>query len=212
MAAGAENEQAAAIHAVNLKTEYLENPMGIDTESPMLSWEVDSQQRAQVQSAYQIQVTAADGALVWDSGKVDSNETTGIEYGFNGGEALAPMQRYTWRVQVWDGFGRASGWSGEASFETGLSEEQWETASWIGKAASVQQPEALNLETANWIWVLNGTDYKYVPAETKMCIRDRTQSLAMCAYLHFLCIRKRVECGGSQFLKMCAEFMVDRIK
>lgn len=167
VAAGTEKEQAAAIHAVNLKTEYLENPMGIDTESPVLSWEVDSPQRAQVQSAYQIQVTAADGTVVWDSGKVDSNETTGIAYGFNGGEALAPMQRYTWRVQIWDGPGRASGWSEEASFETGLDDEQWENAGWIGKAASVQQPEALNLETANWIWVLNGTDYKYVPAETR---------------------------------------------
>lgn len=53
VAAGTEKEQAAAIHVVNLKTEYLENPMGIDTESPVLSWKVNSQQRAQVQSAYQ---------------------------------------------------------------------------------------------------------------------------------------------------------------
>ena len=73
--------------------------MGIDMDAPTLSWEVDSQARAQVQSAYQIKVADESGDIVWESGKVKSNETTGIEYE---GEELSPMQKYTWNVRVWD--------------------------------------------------------------------------------------------------------------
>ena len=85
-----DGDHAAAISAVHLKTEYQTNPMGIDMDAPTLSWEVDSQARAQVQSAYQIKVADESGDIVWDSGKVESNETTGIEYE---GEELSPMQK-----------------------------------------------------------------------------------------------------------------------
>ncbi len=159
-----DGDHAAAISAVHLKTEYQTNPMGIDMDAPTLSWEVDSQARAQVQSAYQIKVADESGDIVWDSGKVESNETTGIEYE---GEELSPMQKYTWNVRVWDKDNAVSDWSEQASWETGLTEEQWKDADWIGKASSVSSPESLNLEESNWIWVLNGTDYKYVPGETR---------------------------------------------
>ena len=32
----------AALHAVNLRCEYLENPLGIDTPHPRLSWSLES--------------------------------------------------------------------------------------------------------------------------------------------------------------------------
>ena len=49
-------------------------------------------------------------ADAWDSGKVSSNQTTGVGYA---GKALQPLRRYYWQVQVWDQAGRA--FAGESS-------------------------------------------------------------------------------------------------
>src|SRR5438034_11476738 len=47
----------AGLHAASLKCEYLVNPLGIDASSPRLSWMLESDERAQKQSAYQILVS-----------------------------------------------------------------------------------------------------------------------------------------------------------
>lgn len=47
--------------AINLKTEYLINPIGIDIEHPRLFWNCDIGVK---QTAYRI-VAAAEGATVW---------------------------------------------------------------------------------------------------------------------------------------------------
>src|SRR6185503_233836 len=46
----------AALRVVGLRTEYKENPVGIDTRKPRLSWRLDSAARGVVQSAYEIRV------------------------------------------------------------------------------------------------------------------------------------------------------------
>ena len=83
-----------------LRCEYLVNPAGIDELHPRLSWVVESGERGQRQTAYQVLV-ASDEAFsgkdrgdLWDSGKVAGDETTGIVYG---GKALASRQRCFWR-------------------------------------------------------------------------------------------------------------------
>jgi len=69
-----------------MKCEYLENPLGIDSKSPRLSWILESEQRGQYQTAYQILVAGsrelleAGKADLWDSGKVESDQTNQIEY------------------------------------------------------------------------------------------------------------------------------------
>jgi alpha-L-rhamnosidase len=120
----------------SLRTEYLENPIGIDAASPRFSWLSDHPERAQRQSAYRI-ITASDlgkaeaetGDL-WDSGKVVSDAGFNIPYA---GASLKSGGRCFWRVKWWDKAGRESAFSDPAFFEMGLLEESDWKARWIGK-------------------------------------------------------------------------------
>lgn len=118
-----------------LKTDNLINPIGIDSKNPEFSWRLnDASVRGQKQTAYRITVAVSEEALgngeyVWDSGKVESDDTYGIEYN---GNALAPSTRYYWCVQVWDKDGNNSK-SETALFETGLMDSGWSGAQWIAK-------------------------------------------------------------------------------
>ena len=49
--------QAASLQPVALTCEYIENPLGIDTKTPRLSWNFTSNERNQFQSAYEIIVS-----------------------------------------------------------------------------------------------------------------------------------------------------------
>lgn len=70
------------IKAINLKTEYLQNPLGIDIVRPRFMWNVDG---AVKQTAYQI-IAKVNGKTVWNSGKVESSAMTHIPY--NGHHAM----------------------------------------------------------------------------------------------------------------------------
>jgi alpha-L-rhamnosidase len=117
----------------NLRCEYKENPIGIDVAQPRLSWQVISDLRGTVQSAYQVQVARSQAALqagdlLWDSGKVASDASIHRAYG---GPALASGQHCAWRVRAWDGNDRPSAWSEPAFWEMGLLEPSDWQASWI---------------------------------------------------------------------------------
>ena len=62
------------MHAVHLRLESLENPIGIDEVQPRFSWQVAADGFDAVQGAYQIQVSDENG-LVWDSEKVNSDSS-----------------------------------------------------------------------------------------------------------------------------------------
>ena len=113
--------------AINLKTEYQENPVCVG-KSPRFSWKLRGALRAQTQLAYRVLVYEKKGALVWDSGKVYSNESVGIAYA---GKPLKSQTEYVWRVCVWDSEENSCE-SAEAGFETGLDEKDWQGAEWIG--------------------------------------------------------------------------------
>ncbi len=107
--------------AINLKTEYLENPIGIDIQKPRLMWTCDGGIK---QTAYRI-VAVTDGATVWDSGKV-MTDTMYAEYP----KTLKSRQRVEWIVTLWDENDK-EGETASAFFETGLlSAEDW-NAKWI---------------------------------------------------------------------------------
>ena len=109
------------MRAVNLKTEYLKDPMGIDIKNPRLFWNCEGGKK---QTAYRI-VAASDMGGVWDSGKV-SGDTMSAVYP----KALSSRERVVWTVQLWDEADRA-GEKAEAFFETGLlSPADWK-AKWI---------------------------------------------------------------------------------
>ena len=139
-AAFAASPAGAPPSVANLRCEYKVDPLGIDVAQPRLSWQLRSDARGVVQSAYQLEVTR-DGRTVWDTGKVASDRSVLVPYG---GPALESSGRYTWRVRVWDGGGKPSAWSAPGHWEMGLlSSGDWK-ARWIEAAqdedAKTSQP------------------------------------------------------------------------
>jgi len=67
-----------------LRCEYAKNPLGIDTLQPRFTWILESNQRAQMQSAYHVIVAGSAEKLrsnfadKWDGGKVASERSVNI--------------------------------------------------------------------------------------------------------------------------------------
>jgi alpha-L-rhamnosidase len=122
------------LRPVGLKCEYRVDPLGIDEGAPRLSWALESEGRGQVQSAYRILAASseekleAEESLLWDSGRVESDRSVGVEYE---GEALRSSSRCVWKVRVWDGAGDPSPYSGPAVFEAGFLERSDWKGDWI---------------------------------------------------------------------------------
>jgi alpha-L-rhamnosidase len=117
---------------VQLKVEYTLNPIGIDVENPLFSWQIQTDQtkRGQLQTAYQIQVFNEQKELVWDSKKVISDHSVAIQYK---GTPLQPRTRYLWNVSSWDEHNER--YQSQSFFETGLLDttiNAWNGAQWIG--------------------------------------------------------------------------------
>ena len=128
-------QSRGSLKAIDLRVEYLENPVGIDITEPRLSWIVTSDERAQNQSAYQILIASnpttlkKGGADLWDTGKVTSSETNHIVYT---GKPLKSRMQIYWKVRSWDKNDYVSEWSDVATWSMGLlSFLDWEAA-WIG--------------------------------------------------------------------------------
>ena len=125
---------AAGLKVEGLKCEYRVNPLGLDTPQPRLSWLLESAERGQRQTAYQV-LAASTAALVakdkgdlWDSGKISSGESVQVVYG---GKPLRPGERVYWKVRAWDLNGNSSAYSPPAHWEMGLLvPEDWRAA-WI---------------------------------------------------------------------------------
>lgn len=134
----------ARLAVERLRVEYLENPLGLDTPRPRLSWVVTSRERSQEQQAYQVLVATDVDRLkpgkadLWDTGKVTSDQTLHLEYA---GQPLASRQACWWRVRVWDQDGKESAWSAPARWEMGLLQPSDWTGKWIGRTEdTVYQP------------------------------------------------------------------------
>ncbi len=108
--------------AINLKTEYLINPIGIDIRHPRLFWNCEGGTK---QTAYRI-VAKTDEQIVWDSGKITS-ESMHADYP----NYLASRQRVEWSVTLWDETDSDGEPSETAFFETGLLSAGDFAAKWI---------------------------------------------------------------------------------
>lgn len=122
----------------DLRCEHVENPAVIDAMHPLLSWINTVKKptaRGYSQSAYQIVVASSKDKLlkcrydVWDSKKVYSDRSAGVEYE---GIALRSDTEYWWRVRTWDHKGKVSEWSEPARWTTGLLYSSDRKAKWIG--------------------------------------------------------------------------------
>lgn len=125
----------AQITVSQLRCESAENPLGVESPTPQLSWQLTSAQRDQRQTAYRILVADAPEKLVtgqsnlWDSGKQTTDQSIQVTYG---GEPLKPAKQYFWKVMVWDKAGKPSAWSAVAFWRMGLpTMADWGAAQWI---------------------------------------------------------------------------------
>ena len=116
----------------NLTCEYQINPLGIDVLQPRLSWQMQSDHRGAYQTGYQIlaanseAVLADDRVLLWDSGKIETDQSTQVVYH---GPALVAGQRVYWKVRVWNELGEFAE-SNPAWWEMSLLDKNWQ-ADWI---------------------------------------------------------------------------------
>ena len=118
----------AQVKLQNLLTENLVNPTGIDVQQPRFSWQLVTDKKSVVQTAYEIIVSAPGKSGFWKSGKVISDSSVHVAY------KGAPFQsgvRYTWEVRVWDNTGKPSAWSEPAFFRTALLNTSDWKAKWI---------------------------------------------------------------------------------
>lgn len=124
------------MQVVDLRCEFMKNPLGVDLVQPRLSWQLSDPWRGARQRAYQLQaassaVAVAQGqADLWDSGRVESARSHLVPYA---GRAVGSGQWVYWRVQVWDQADQPSAWSEPAHWSMGLlSPAEWSPAAWIG--------------------------------------------------------------------------------
>lgn len=116
------------------KTENLCNPLGLDTSAPRFSWQITSDKKDVVQTAYEILVASsaenlnADNGDLWSSGKVESNEQLWITYA---GKPLKSNQRAYWKVRIHTNKGKSE-WSQPQEFGIGLLKETHWSGRWIG--------------------------------------------------------------------------------
>ena len=142
-AAGCKTLRESNLRPGELLCEELSEPLGIGTGTPRLSWKNVAQRNNAAQSAYHLIASSERSLLdkdtgdLWDSGKVESNESVMIPWG---GVPLPSRRIVHWKVRTWDQRGAPSGWSKPAEFSVGLiGREDWE-AKYIGLALKDGDP------------------------------------------------------------------------
>jgi len=109
--------------AINCKTEYMTNPIGLDTESQFLSWNCEG---GKFQTAYRIEAICG-GKLFFDTGKVASDQMCYLNE-----KKLNSRKRILWRICLWNENDECGEWSDYNSFEMGLLQpEDWQGTYWI---------------------------------------------------------------------------------
>lgn len=146
--AGAPEGEGAQLTA--LAVDYRTDPMGIEEQDPVFSWQMSGEVRGLSQSAYRILVADSeqaleDGAYVWDSGRVESDRSVSVPYG---GEPLQAVTRYYWTVEAWDREENRLEAERTAWFETGLMGTGFDGAAWI--SAPEKEPEPFAEEDCSY--------------------------------------------------------------
>lgn len=105
-------------------------PLGVETASPVFSWVVNDLDKNETQTAYQIMIATTQQKLdagtpdVWDSGRVASSESSNVAYS---GSAMPQNSKYYWTVRTWDKDGLAGPYAAPQFFTTGAG-SQWDAS------------------------------------------------------------------------------------
>ncbi|MCF3110231.1 glycoside hydrolase family 78 protein [Niabella sp. CC-SYL272] len=131
---------SAPLLPVNLKVEYLDNPLGLDRPQPRFSWTLKSTRPGlygQKQTAYRVLVASSLKKLnagigdIWDSEWERSAQMSQVVLP---GARLHSDRRYYWKVAVKDETNAVSDWSATAYWHTGMLEPGAWKAGWIGSS------------------------------------------------------------------------------
>ncbi len=131
------------MQATNLRTNHLTAPLGMNDGPLFLSWQCTG---GLSQTAYEIQLTAG-GVLHWESGKTPSRTMHADAPAIVGSRV-----RGSWRIRLWDENDHPGPWN-EASFETGLTPEDWKGL-WVDpetEPIEIPGDDAINVfARSNW--------------------------------------------------------------
>jgi len=100
----------------------------IRSEKPTFGWVIDDTRADIVQTAFQLLVASRpellqkDSADLWNSGKIESNQSISVRYN---GKALEPDRFYYWKVKIWNNRGEESPYSHPTWFATGHELAAW---------------------------------------------------------------------------------------
>ncbi|TIH34303.1 glycoside hydrolase family 78 protein [Subtercola vilae] len=131
------------LQAYALRTEYRENPLGIDISAPRLSWRLKSTVSGAAAAAYRVDVSSegsadqsAIGSAAWSTGWVDAGTAVGVTYD----GPLNSRTRYTWSLTLRD-TDQTVIEAGTAWFETGLLERDDFAGGWVAADTTYDIPE-----------------------------------------------------------------------
>jgi hypothetical protein len=133
------------VFPIRLRCELQEAPLGIQTATPRLAWELqssDSKVRGLSQSAYEVLVASSADKLaagqgdLLSTGSVTSTESS-LVYA---GQTLGSWTHAYWQVRVRDQAGRQSAWSAPSEFTVGLLATTDWGAQWITGGAGTALP------------------------------------------------------------------------
>ncbi len=136
----------AQVSVNHLLCENKTNPLGIDIMQPRFSWQLISDKRDVLQTAYEIRVSDGlstlnnDKNLLWSTGKISSDQSVHVPYA---GAALQSGKKYYWQVRVWDNLKNLSSWSKPSFWQMGLLNSSDWHAKWIEPGYvedSIQRP------------------------------------------------------------------------
>jgi alpha-L-rhamnosidase len=124
---------------IELRCEYLTNPLGIDATHPRFTWQLKDARKGARQTSYRVMVGTDSLAVskgsgnCWQTDRVPSD----LQLVVYQGKPLQAFTRYYYAVQVWDKDNQASPLSPVTSFETGMmNKANWQGA-WISDSRDV---------------------------------------------------------------------------
>ena len=110
------------MRAVNIQIEHLKNPIGIDIQTPQLTWNCEDGKK---QTAYEIEAVVS-GKIVYSSGKIFGSAMTAVvDY------KAKSRQCVEVRIRLWDENDTEGEWSEAVFYEMGLLEQKDFEAKWI---------------------------------------------------------------------------------
>ena len=146
-------KEASPVKLYDLTVESTKDPAGVDTPCPRLAWKAEALENSVNlrQNAYQILVASdrkildANKGDLWDSGKVNSEQSIQIEYK---GKPLASSQYVFWKVRAWYN-GTPSQWSETGKWIMGIMRPRDWTSMWIAQHPKFRSD--INMKDAFWI-------------------------------------------------------------